>query len=70
LQYTGGLSIPDLKGGQRLVEEPEFVAPAWAAEGIVWAAKEGIITKIEGKPVDDFRLAVILHNFAKKIGKE
>jgi len=69
LQYTGGLSIPDLKRGQRLTEEPEFVAPDWAAEGIAWAEKEGIITQIDGKPMTDFRLAVILHNFAKKIGK-
>lgn len=37
--------------------------PNWAQEAVAWVEKEEIIINVINRPVEDYRLAKILHNF-------
>lgn len=56
-------------GGNVSAPASVFTPPEWAAPGIAWCASQNILTKITGEAVPDFRLAKILHEFAKALGK-
>ncbi len=69
--YASYKSCPGTRFTDQILEQlargtvETFTPPAWALPGIAWAAENKIITKITGEPVSDYRLAAILHNFAK-----
>jgi hypothetical protein len=66
-------SCPGSRFSDKLIEElsqgriTELKIPAWAEAGVAWAREQGILNKITGEPVTDYRLAAILHNFFKKL---
>ena len=62
--FTFGLSITDLLSGIQIPKV--FEEPDWAKKGVEWARQEGIMRKVTGEPVPDYRLAAILHNYRKK----
>lgn len=44
--------------------------PEWANEGVYWCKKHGIMSKITGEPMPDYRLAVLLYRYSKLIDKK
>lgn len=43
--------------------------PDWAKSGVKFCKDKGLITKITGEPIPDYRLAVILERFYKEVRK-
>ena len=70
--FTNYKSCPGVRFTDKILEEiakgtfPLFFAPEWSEDGIEWTKSNRIITKITGEPVPDYRLAVILKNFADR----
>lgn len=56
-------------GGNVPPPAPVFAPPEWSMPAVAWCAEQNIITKITGETVPDYRLATILHNFAKALDK-
>lgn len=72
LQFTGGLSIPDLQKGKKLPTmtiPKEFTPPEWAKDAITWGKETGIMREVTGESMPDYRVVTVLHNFAKWLGK-
>jgi N-acetyl-anhydromuramyl-L-alanine amidase AmpD len=56
--------VANTKEVETAKKAPACDIPEWSREAVAWAAKANIITKATGEPISDYRLAVILKNFA------